>query len=116
LDEEPLDIIKQIQQNMFVVGDMIIEDNRDLFQIIEKYQKDHKKYQNKHKVKVSTISYFVQEIENRILETIYKYCYNKSLIVNGFCSLCYDGIMLEKQFYHPDLLQEFHDVILEKLG
>jgi len=58
----------------------------------------------------------VQEIDCRILEEIILYCLNKKVIENGFCSLCYDGIMIEKDHYKVELLGEFTKLIFDKFG
>ena len=45
----------------------------------------------------SVCSLYVQEIENRILETIYNYCCDNGYIKNNNCILIFDGFMIRKK-------------------
>ena len=60
-------------------------------------------------------SYYLQEYESRILETIYFYCYEKKIIKNNVV-LCADGLMIPKDNYKVELLTEFKNIVFEKLG
>jgi len=64
----------------------------------------------------SVVSYYLQEIESRILESIYLYCVDNKIIVKNNCVLCADGIMIETVNYKPELLLEFSKLILEKFN
>jgi hypothetical protein len=77
---------------------------------------EHLKNKKYHNTLASLISYFTQEIENRILENIYKYCIDNKIIQNGLSSLCYDGIMIEKIYYKPELLNIFNSITFNKFG
>lgn len=44
----------------------------------------------------SIMAYYLQEWECRILEVVYKYLNDNEYIIDNFCSLCYDGILLLK--------------------
>lgn len=64
----------------------------------------------------SVCSYFLQEYENRILETIFNYCVENGFIKNNVAVLCADGLMIEKIYYKPELLEEFQNIVKEKIG
>jgi len=67
--------------------------------------------------KASLVSIWCQEIEQRILYELYTYCKAKKYIDNdGIAVLCFDGIMLKKEKYTPNILEEFSKVIEDKLG
>jgi hypothetical protein len=111
-----LDMIRSIKYELLLIGDEIVKHNHQLFTDIEEYQKKKNRYQNPYKVKATVISYYVQEIECRILEKVYAYCVENGVIKNGCCSLCYDGIMIEKDSYKAELLDEFNKLIIDEFG
>lgn len=94
------------------IGKQIMEKNKDLIEFVEE-RKD--KDSNYNQIG-SVVSYYLQEIECRILETIYKYCVKNKYIVNNVCVLAADGIMIEKDKYKPSLLNEFNQIIKDKFG
>ena len=61
-------------------------------------------------------SYFLQECEVQILETIYLYCVKNGYIKNDNAVLCADGLMIEKHLFKPQLIRELQDEILLKTG
>ena len=74
----------------------------------------NKKYYNKIG---SVVSYFLQEIEIRVLECIYKYCCEQGYIQDNICVLCADGIMLvEDLIVDRDIATEFHQVVKISTG
>jgi hypothetical protein len=89
-----------------------METNKDVVSFVEE-RKD--KDSNYNQIG-SVVSYYLQEIECRILETVYKYCVKNKYIVNNVCVLCADGIMIEKDKYKPSLLNEFETIIKDKFG
>ena len=71
-----------------------------------------KKTKNKtgEQLRKATVAYYMQEIENRILETIYMYIYiyyTNINIIHDMASLCYDGIMVLRENYNNNLPNEF---------
>lgn len=61
-------------------------------------------------------SYFLQECEVQVLETIYLYCVKNGYIKNNNAVLCADGLMIEKRFFKPELIKELETEILAKTG
>lgn len=86
----------------------IILSNNPVFvnYIISMKIKERKIYHNG-----SILSYYLYEIENRILENIYKYLKKNNYIKNNNCILCNDGIMILKQFYNEKILTELNEHI-----
>jgi phage/plasmid-associated DNA primase len=107
--EEVNELIKEIKD----LSQIIIDNNPDLVEII-KEQKDN---ENKdYYINSSTQSFFLQEIEVRILEVMYKYCLSKKYIVNNVCSLCADGLMLEAKYTPLTIADELHNIVLSSTG
>ena len=80
--------------------------------IRKEIEKNGKKQNN---INSSITAYFLQEIENQILETIYFYCIKKKYIKKS-CVLCFDGIMIPIKNYKKELLNEFEELIKEKFN
>lgn len=82
-------------------------------QILEIAQKQKEESSN---INGTVCSYFLQECEVQVLEVIYLYCVKNGYIKNDNAVLCADGLMLEKQFFKPQLIQELQAEILAKTG
>jgi hypothetical protein len=98
---EPLEFLTNFKNELKINGDIIVNNNIDIVKEVKK----RKEEQNKHDFNLnsSVVSYYLQEYERRILETIYNYCIEKGYIRNNIAVLCADGLMLEKQFYKIEL-------------
>ena len=82
---------------------------------LESKQKDDNNYCKGFVRYSSVLAIYLQEIENRILEEVFLYCKSKGYIDDSNnCVLCYDGIMIPKISYKPELLQELHEFIRSK--
>jgi hypothetical protein len=66
----------------------------------------------------SIMSYYLSEIENRILEEIFIYCCDNKYIINNDCCLCFDGIMISKDnlININKIIKELEDNIYDKLN
>ena len=104
--------VDKFKKELSLIGDHIVKENDDLKKVITKIKGTDA---SEHQIKSSTVSYYFQEIENQILECIYEYCISKKYI-SKCCSLCYDGLMIEKDNYKSELLDELNVLIKEKFG
>lgn len=104
LTETPF--IKSFSNEIKKIGKIIYDNNEELIENIG----------NRKNITSSVCSYFLQEYENRILETIYLYCLNNGYIKDNICVLCADGIMIQKELYKPKLLDELSVYVYEKTG
>jgi len=111
--KEPLKFITKFKRELNMIGEIIVVNNPKLSKDIQK-RKEEQNIKD-YNIKGSVCSYYLQEYESRILETIYLYCYEKKIIKNN-CVLCADGLMIPKSNYKSELLIEFKNVVLEKLG
>ena len=91
----------------------ICEANPELFEFCKAKNIEKKKDYNH---EGTCASYFLQDKECLVLECVYQYCLDNQYIQNDICSLCNDGIMLEKQYYKPELLTELNKYVLEQTG
>ena len=112
-DKEPTKFIRKFKKELNVIGEIIVANNQKLSNDIEKNKEEqHIKDYN---LKASVCSYFLQEYESRILECIYLYCKETNIIYKSVV-LCADGLMIPKENYKDELLNEFKDLIKCKLG
>lgn len=93
------------------INEWIAMANPHILEIAEKQKKDESC-----NINGTVCSYFLQECEVQVLETMYLYCVKNGYIKNDNAVLCADGIMIEKQFYKPQLIQELQTEILIKTG
>lgn len=113
VDNETNKFINDFKNELSEISKVIVSNNKKLFQEVEK-NKQNKKI-NDYNINSSVCSYFLQEYENQILETIYLYCFNNNLIDND-AVLCADGIMINKNKYYPELLDELQTHIYKTNG
>ena len=114
-NREPLRFINKFKDELNIIGEIIVANNSKLSKAIQKRKEEQ--HITKYNIKGSVCSYFLQEYESRILETIYLYAV-KQHIVNNDCVLCADGLMIKKcnEHYVPKLLTEFKELIKTEMG
>ena len=100
------------KESMTNIHKRIMGKNPDLTRIVNE-MKEGQEYCN---IKGSVCSFVLQEYEIRVLEQLFLYCNNNKLIENGVCVLCADGIMIERKFYKPELLNKFTELIKRTIG
>jgi hypothetical protein len=101
--------IEDLCTELKIICDSLIKVNPKMYNDIV----EHKK--NKGNIKASFMSYYLQTIENDILEHIYTYCKNNNIIPDDNCILSNDGVMILKSKYNPKLLKEFSSIIKKKM-
>jgi hypothetical protein len=106
-EEAPKFIIK-FKKEIQEIGNIIYSKNNEISKLIKKRKEKQKK--TNYNIIGSTVSYYLQEIELRILETIYKYCLNNNIIKDE-AILCADGLMIPKDKYDKKLLKDFNKLI-----
>ena len=116
IDCQPTDFIKNLKNELNIIGELIISDNKKLVKAVRKYRLLKNKNIDNYNEKGSIVSFFIQEYENQILETIYLYCVENGYIVNNNCVLCNDGLMIKKDKYNSELLNIFNSIIKEKMN
>ena len=113
-NKTPSKFISKFSDELQKIGAYIEEQNP----VLSKQLKKRKKEQgiDKYNEKGTLVSYFLQEYENQILETIFYHCTNSGYISDNTAVLCADGLMISKKNYDVKLLDELHDVIKTKFG
>ena len=61
------------------------------------------------------MSIFLMVYESLVLATIYYYCFKNGYIIKNNCSLAFEGILIEKNKYKTELLDEFQKEVINKL-
>ena len=107
-DKIMYDFIDKFHNEMIQIQKIISDNNKEI-------EKEIKKSKDRNNINSSITSYYLQEIENRILEEIFKYCKENEFINDeNNCVLCFDGIMLDKKNFKQDLLNDLNNLIKEK--
>ena len=109
-NKEPSKFILKFKEETSIIGDVILKNNPKILKAMEKLEKE------KENIKGSLISYYLQEYECQILETVYLYCVKNRYIENNNCSLCFDGLMIPKDKFKPELLNELKNDVFNKNG
>jgi hypothetical protein len=104
--------VEKFAQEMREIGQEIFENNQTLYNQI-KNSKEERGRKDFNEVG-STVSYYLQEWEHRVLEEMYFYLEGKGIIKDD-CVLAADGIMIKKEKYNESLLSELEKVIYENL-
>ena len=113
IKKERLPFINKFKKELQKIGEVIVKNNSKIEKLIEK-RKDEQCIENYNKYG-SVVSYFLQEYECRILESIFMYCKNKN-IIKLIAVLCADGLMIPKESFKLELLENFSDLIKSKFG
>ena len=111
-DFKPTKFCDKFKKELGEIGKEIMDKNKDIVSFV-KERKDKDAVYNEIG---SVVSYYLQEIECRILETVYKYSVKNNYIVNNVCVLAADGIMIEKDRFKSSILNEFEKIIKDKFG
>lgn len=102
--------IVNFEREVSIINEWIAMANPHLLEITRKNK------ENSHNVNGTCTSFYLQECEVQILEVVFKYCSRNRYIQNENAVLCADGLMIEKRFYKPQLIQELQTEIKEKTG
>ena len=100
--------LSSLKKEISTIASLIHSLNKGMESIL-----DTKKSTN---ISARVLSLFLQEYEERILESAYSLCLREGVIQGGVAVLCADGLMLEKCNYREGLLEEFSRSVLEEVG
>ena len=112
--EDKDDFIIGFIKDINLIGSKIYDYNDEIKEEVKKNKDD--KFIKQYNKKGSIVSFYLQEIESQILETIYKYCVKEKYIEDNNCVLCADGLMIKKDKYNEKILLELNKLILDKFG
>ena len=110
LEGKMIDDVIQYANEMSKIHKFITESNVEIYNKVKEIKQDNNNLEGK------TTSYVLQYYENMVLENIYQYCIDESYVENDICSLCNDGILLEKHLYHSKIPDEFNAYVKEQIG
>jgi hypothetical protein len=106
-NKEPTDFIQDYINELQCIGLKIVQANPELLKAV--------KDANKKNEKASVVSIYLQEKERLVLEIVFEYLKSKGIVYKE-CVLCFDGIMILKDKYNSDLLEELSQVVLARSG
>jgi hypothetical protein len=109
IKNELTDFLFDFEKSMKLIEKSITKNNIFILNELEKKK-------NKTPNDNSVLAYYLQEYECRILECVYNYLTNNNYIINNDCALCLDGIMIPKERYNTQLLQELSDIVFNNIG
>jgi hypothetical protein len=101
------------------IGEIFMKENKTLIPIIIKKNIAKNKVDSEGKARNvvgSLCSTVMQAKENMVLEHIYKYMVFTKVIKNNVCTLCADGIMVDKENFKPEVLMELKGYIFSMTG
>ena len=111
---KPTKFINDLIAERAIYADFIQKNNDDL--VIDVHTSKAKKGLLEFYEEASVVSTWCQEVEQRILECIYKHAVSKKYIKKKEAVLCFDGIMLMASNYKPEILAEFNAVVKATFG
>lgn len=109
-----LNSMTQFRNDIKNIQKVIFENNEEITQIAHEIKKE--KGITDYNITGTVCSYVLQEWEVRILECVFKYCFDKKYIRNDICVLCADGLILERRYFKPELLKEMENEVYNKIG
>jgi hypothetical protein len=126
LEHKEQPFLLSFYEEMKGISELITIYNKDILDEINK-KKGYKKKSNnfgcyfkqkliKREDKESFMCYYLQELENRVLEVMFNYLKNNGYIEDGITTLCYDGIMIMIIENYDNLLLELNEVVLKETG
>ena len=104
------------KNSMTPIHKYIAKMNPDLCDVVRRLKAGRGELEESYNLNGSVCSFVLQEYEIRVLEQLFLYCSDKNLIQDGICVLCADGMMIERKFFKPDLLETFTVLIREAIG
>ena len=114
--KQELPFIAQMKKEFNTISEKVISNNQHLRSIVKNKLIELNKYESERKVDKTTLAYYAHEIECRILDQVYLYCVDKGVIKHKVVSPAYDGLMILKENYYPELLDELEELIFYKFG
>ena len=111
VEKECPDWVKKFDKNVKSIYDKLLEKFADDV----KYLQEHGKPEKEHNKIGACVSWILQNEECKILDCMLNYIssYGKSV---GNCILCFDGFMMLKNKYTPDLLEKLENHIYKQLN
>jgi|688.fasta_scaffold63464_5 phage/plasmid-associated DNA primase len=112
----PTKEITEFKKEFDTLTKLIAKYNPDLCDQVKKIKTEQGKKNGEYNFFGSVCSFFLQEVEIRVLEIMFKHCIDNKYIKNDICVLCADGLMIETKYYNEKILKEFNQIVKEKTG
>jgi hypothetical protein len=109
---ESIKEIIDFNYSMWAINKKIVEANPELNNwVLDKHKDDEKKKTNYNS---TVVAFMLQEKEVQILEQLYIYSIDKGYIKDNNVVLCADGLMIPKENYNDNILNEYEQLIKDK--
>ena len=102
------EFVKNFAKELKNIGSNIYNTNKTIEKAILKSKKEIVN------ITASVVSTVLQEYERRVLEVVYTYLKGRFDLTD--CVLIYDGLMINKNSYNDELLDELSNVVFDTLG
>jgi phage/plasmid-associated DNA primase len=112
----PTTEITEFKKEFDTLTKLIAKYNPDLCEQVKKIKTEQGKKNGEYNFYGSVCSFFLQEVEIRVLEIMFKHCIDNKYIKNDVAVLCADGLMIETKYYNEKILKEFNQIVKEKTG
>jgi len=103
---QPTEFIIKYTQELKTICLNLYNQNKDIEKIIIK----SKKVKTLDNAIGTVASYILQDYERRLLEVVYEYIKGKNIPITDIV-LCADGLMIRKECYYPELLNELSNYL-----
>jgi hypothetical protein len=107
-EKEPTEFIKNYIKELKNIGILISDAKPEIVKIVKSLNKTNEKG--------TVVSLFLQDLERQMLEIMYDYLTTNKYIQNKICILCFDGLMMETQYFKEELLKELNEHVLKVSG
>lgn len=122
INESETQYLFEYKNELKTITDIIMNFNQDFEKDIINYtkkinlqnKKQNKKIKEYHRGKA--LSYYIQEIERRILEIIFFYLRDDKKKIKDEATLCHDGILIPIKSYYDGILDDLNKIVLQKTG
>lgn len=113
---QPMTEITQFKEEFDMITSLIAYHNPDLSGKVKEIKKEQGKKEGEYNFYGSVCSFFLQEVEIRCLEIMFKHCVENKYIKNDIAVLCADGLMIETKYFDIKILKEFKIIVEEQTG
>jgi phage/plasmid-associated DNA primase len=113
---QPRKEIIKFKEEFDMITTLIAYHNPDLCEKIKEIKKQQGKKEGTYNLYGSICSFFLQEVEIRVLEIMFNHCIENKYVKNDICVLCADGLMIETINFDVKILKEFNEVVKTQTG
>lgn len=115
VSKAPTQFIIALSKELKEIASYMLEHNYKLTTQVRKHKAQLSNNELLENEEGTILSYYLQDIERRILEVVFNLARAEGLIPGMRCVLCADGLMIPKDKFKPELLTKFSEVVQQNL-